>query len=215
MRMAHLRRSLAVITTVLAGLVVPTGPVDAAVHEATILSGIVTVYGTGAVPQDTYDLAPYSPLCHPDGVFHVDVTGTGTVGVTALDSRTVVSYLGVTGNPYLRIVTRVATGSTYGTLTGTGPFTISDMRVGVNVAYYGTSAYDETSCEPTGLASCDIDVVLELDGTLSSTTSGATASLTGASVGTVAEGAWCVEPFDDLVGSTVALSTPITAGFTD
>lgn len=212
MNPSRIFRTLAVVATAVACLVVPTRPVEAAVHEATILDGIVTVYGTGSVPQDTYDLAPYSPLCHPDGVFELDVTGTGTIGVSALDSRTVVSYLGLTGT-YLRIVTRIATGSTYGTLTGTGPYTVSDMRVGVRVVY--TGSYDETTCENTGLAMCDVTFVLELDGTLTTTTVGATASLTGASVGTVAEGDWCIEPFDELVGSTVALSTPITAVFTD
>ncbi len=210
MRTTHPWRPLAVVATAIACLVVPTSPVAAATHDATITDGVVTVYGTDVIPQDAYDLAPFAPHC-PAGTLELDVTGTGTVGVSDLDARSIVSFFGLTG-AHLRVVTRIATGSTYGTLSGTGPSTISDMRVGVRVVY--TSAFDWETCEPDGLAWCDVTFVLELDGTLSGTTPSSTASLTGASVGTVAEGDWCINGFETLVGSTVAVSTPITATLT-
>ncbi len=200
-------RTIAVVATVAACLLTTAHPVSAAVHDADIGGGVVTVYGTGSVPQDSYDLDPYVPHC-PQGVVELDIPGNGTIGVTALDARSVAAYFGMQGS-YARIVTRISTGSTYGTLSGSGPYTISDMRVGVQVVYAGS--YEEGTCEQEGLAMCTITFVLELDGTLTTTTTGGVATLTGTGVGTVAEGPWCAGDFASLVGSTVAVSTPITA----
>lgn len=208
MNKVHLWRSFALTATVLACLISTAHPVSAATHDATVTGGVITLYAA-TVPQDAYDLAPFVPHCAA-GTLELDVTGTGAVGVTDLDSRTVVSYFGLAGNPYLRVLSPSASGSTYGTLTGAGPSTITDMRVGVQATYYDTSGYDDTTCEPTGLSQCSVDFVVELDGTLTGTTPSSTASLTGPGVGTVDE-IVCDGDLASLVGSTVAVSTPITA----
>lgn len=205
----HMWRSLAAAITAVACLVVTAHPVAAATHDATITGGIITLYKPALVPIDTYDLAPFTPLC-ASSTLDLDVTTTGTVGVTALSSTTLVSYLGATGNPYRRVVTYIPTGSTYGTLTGTGPYTITNMRVAVSVAYYSSA----TTCAVTGTPVCTVGLAVELDGTLTGTTVGSSVSLTGAGVGTVVALPSCVGTLSPLVGSTSEVTAPITATLT-
>ncbi len=210
MNRTHLRRSLVAVTTVVVGLVAVAGPAAAATHDADVTGGVITLYGTGSVVKDAYDLAPVVPPCGTS-TLELDVTTTGTIGVTGLQSKTVANHPVATGNPFLRVLTYIPQGTAYGTLTGAGPYTITDMRVIVEMTSYSSGDY--SGCVPgPGSGTCTIAFLLELDGTLTGTTPTSTVSLTGGTAFSTAS-LGCLTGFG-LVGTTAVVTTPITATLT-
>ncbi len=212
MNRTHLRRSLAAVVTAIACLAGLAGPAGAVVHDTTVTGGVITLSSS----VDVYDLAPATPTC-PTGTFpttlQIDV-GTGTVGITAFGARSTTTYAGFPAwtNPHLRVLT--APYRTPGTLTGTGPYTITNIRLGVVVTVYNAVGYDATTCVVTGTPACAFSFQLSLSGTLTGTAPGATASLTGTSTTSTGPFPTCATPYLALLGVSAATTTPITATLT-
>ncbi len=203
MNKTHLRRSLAAVITTVACLAIMANPASATVVNAEITGGEITLAKTGVT--EVIDLTPGTgggtTTC-PAGVLQVDVQAS-TINVTAL-SVTGVRPIGATN--YLAVLTRL--GSVAGTKSGG---TITNMKLTVGAAIYSVPT---TGCAvPTTPPLCRLAVQATLNGTYTGTllNIGDTATLTGASNGTVVANPTCTAGPSFLLGTTLTVTQPLTA----
>lgn len=207
MNATHLRRSFVAVASAITVLVVMAGPAAATGHDVTITGGQITLTKTGVT--DVIDLAPATPPCSsaPTPTLDLDVTGTA-ISVTDFDAVDIWTLGGPTA---LRVLTRSGVGDTAGTYNATTG-TFSSLRVGIAMTFY--TAYDATTCAPTGTPVCTLAFLLHLSGTLSGTTVSSTVSLTGSSVGSVVAFPTCTAGPSILIGTTATVTSAITGHLT-
>ncbi len=203
MNIPTLRRSLVVVTMIIAGLIIPAAPAAATTHTIEISDGTIVLSKTGVT--EVIDLGASNSCTNPSTVTTDDGTGT-TLTVTALSASHVQHFS--TSGSYLMVLTRSTAGNTAGALNSTvTPHTITNMRVAVVATFYNT-----TSCTPTGTPLCTVAFLLNLSGTSTSTSTGSTFSLTGSSVGTVVAFPTCAAGPSHILTTSSTTTSPMALG---
>ncbi len=204
MKKAHLRRSLAAVTTAIACLVVMANPASAAVHDVEITGGTVVLSKTGVTEVVTLG---GTTSCPPPTTtlptLRVDLgteTSGASVTVPVLQSSHVQTY---SNGSFLSVLTLSTGGSLAGTLSSstTTGHTITSLRIPIRIQIYNTD-----TCTPVNLV-CTLGALVHLNGTSTSTTSSNTFHFTGASVGTLVANPTCGAGPSQLLGTTSTITS--------
>lgn len=173
MKAVHLRRSAAAVSMVMVCLLATANPAAAVIHDSVSFGGTATFTKSGVTETLSLgnDLSCPSP---PPGI-EMDITGSSVV-VTDFYSKHVQVFSTLAS--YEVILNESTVGSTPGTISSTPPHTITGMRLGVTMQVY------DGDCT-SGTLLCSLAFILYLSGTATSTTSGGTYNLSGATVGVV------------------------------
>lgn len=202
MKKAHLRRSLAALTTVLACLAATAHPAAAipSTHDGALTSGQITFTKTG-MTSEVIEVG--GPSCTSGALQfnHTSNTSSSSVTVTAVNASHVKTY--ATGT-YLTVITRSGVGNSPGHVTGsTESHTMTSMRVALVMTIYNT-----TSCTPSGTPICTLAFLLHMQGTSTSISTSSTFSVTGSGASTVAAFPACASGPTHLIGSTPTTTFP-------